>query len=152
VPNNRCTTKFREASVTPLGPRTKTTTKGQPAKKENLSHNLARQLQTSQELDSRKTGQHHTSTTVPREKSHKGLAPVRPVKSTGQTGAWAARDEQRPRVNSSKSNSRSPESLHGFVQDFGDSWNTSWALHIQDLVHQNLLNQEESRKSHQERL
>jgi hypothetical protein len=71
--------------------------------------------------------------------------------STSQTGhAWAARDEQHPRVNSPKTNSRSPKSLHGFVQDFGDSRNTSWALHSQDLIHQNLLNQKESRKSHQE--
>ena len=82
-------------------------------------------------------------------RSDRSPAPVRPVKSTGQTGrAWAARDEQRPRVNSSKSNSRSPDSLHGFAQDFGDSRNTSWALHSQDLVHQNSLNQEESKDFH----
>jgi hypothetical protein len=32
------------------------------------------------------------------------VAPVRPVKSTVQTGvAWKARDEEHPRVNSSKS-------------------------------------------------
>jgi hypothetical protein len=80
--------------------------------------------------------------------------------STGQTGEkyrsdqcdLSSRDEQHPPVNSPKSNSRSPESLHGFVQDFRDSRNTSWVLHSQDLVHQNLLNQEESRKSDQERL
>jgi hypothetical protein len=139
--------------VTPLGPGTKTTPKGQPAKKENPSQNLARQFQTSQALDNRKIGQHHTSTAVPRDKSHKGLAPVRPIESTGQTGhAWASRDEQHPWVNSPKSNSRSPESLHEFVQDFEDSRNTSWALHSQDLVHQNFLNHQESRKSHQERL
>jgi hypothetical protein len=137
--------------VTYLGPGTKTTTKGQPTKKENPSQNLARQLQTSQEPNNRKMGQHHMSTVVSRDKSHKELAPVRPFKSTCQTDhAWAARDEQHPRVNSPKSNSRSPESLHGFVQDFGDSRNTSWELHSQDLVHQNLLNQEESIKSHQE--
>jgi hypothetical protein len=116
--------------------------------KENPSENLTRQLQTSQELDSRKTGQHHMTTTVPRGKSHKGLAPVRPVKSTGQTGhTWAARDEQHPRLNFPKSNSRSPESFHGIVQHFGDSRNTSWELHSQYLVHKNLLNQEESPKS-----
>jgi hypothetical protein len=51
---------------------------------------------------------------------------------------WDAQDEQHPRVNSPKSNSRSPESLHGFEQDFGDSRNTTWALHRQDLVNQNL--------------
>jgi hypothetical protein len=72
--------------------------------------------------------------------------------STGQTGgAWAARDEQNPRVNSSKSNSRSPDSLHGFAQDFGHSRNTSWALHSQVMVHQNPLNQEESKDFRQER-
>jgi hypothetical protein len=137
--------------VTPLGPGTKTTTKEQPAKKKKPSQNLARQLQTSQEPDNRKIRQHHTSTTVPRYKTHQGLALVRPVKSTVQIGhTWAARYEQRPRVNSPKSNSRSPESLHGFVQDFRDSRNTSWALHSQYLVHQNLLNREESKKSHQE--
>jgi hypothetical protein len=51
---------------------------------------------------------------------------------TGQTGerhrsdrcGLGSRDEQHPWVNSSKTNSRSPESLHGFVQDFGDSRNT----------------------------
>ena len=125
----------------------------QPVRKKNPSQSLAKQLQTCQELNSRITGQNHTDKAVPRDKSHQGLAPVRPVKSTGQTGrAWAARAEQRPRVNSSKSNSRSPDSLHGFAQDFGDSRNTSWVLHSQDLVHQNLSNQEESKKSHQERL
>jgi hypothetical protein len=54
----------------------------------------------SQELTSRTTGQNHTNKAVPRDKSYQGLAPIRPVKSTGQTGrAWAARDEQHPRVN-----------------------------------------------------
>jgi hypothetical protein len=131
--------------VTPLGPGTKTTTKEQPAKKENPSQNLVRQLQTTQELESRKTGQHHMSTAVPRDKSHKGLAPVRPV-TPGQLEMNNTRG-QLPQIQL-----RSLESLHGFVQDFGDSRNTSWVLHSQDLVHQNLLNQEESRKSHQERL
>jgi hypothetical protein len=71
--------------------------------------------------------------TFTQAKTHQGLhrsdrsrAPVRPVKSTGQTGvAWAARDEQHPRVNSPKSKHRSPESLHGLEQDFGDNRNTS---------------------------
>jgi hypothetical protein len=62
--------------------------------------------------------------------------PTRPC--TGQTGhAWAALDEQRPRVNSLKSNSRSPDLLHGFSQDFWDSRNTSWTLYSQVMVHQN---------------
>jgi hypothetical protein len=81
-------------------------------------------------------GQSHKNKAVPRDKSHKGLALVKPVKSTGQIGrAWAAGDEQRQRVKSPKSNSRCPDSLHGFAQDFGDSRNTSWELHSQDLVH-----------------
>jgi hypothetical protein len=148
VANSRCIVKFQKASVTPLGPGTKTTTKTSP------SQNLATQLQISQELASRTTGQNLTSTAVPQDKTHQGLAPVRPVESTGQTGhAWVAQDEQRPRVNSLKSNSRSPDSLHRFAQDFGDSRNTSWALHNQVMVHQNSLNQEESkdfRKEHHE--
>jgi hypothetical protein len=44
----------------------------------------------------------HTQTFT--EKKPTMVAQVRPVKSTGQTGvAWAAQDEQHPRVNSSKS-------------------------------------------------
>jgi hypothetical protein len=65
---------------------------------------------------------------------------------------WAARDEQHPRINTSKSKLRSPESLHGLEQDFGDSRNTSWEVHSHDFVHQNLPNQEESKKSRQELL
>jgi hypothetical protein len=37
--------------------------------------------------------------------------------------------------------------LHGFVQDSGDTRSTSQASHSYDLVHQNLLNQDESRNS-----
>jgi hypothetical protein len=77
---------FQEASVTPLGPGTKTTPKTQPARKKNTSQSLVKQLQTSQELTSRTTGQNHTNTVVPQGKTHQRLAPVRPVKSTGQTG------------------------------------------------------------------
>jgi hypothetical protein len=50
-----------------------------------------------------------------------------------------------PRVNSSKSKSRCPDSLHEFAQDFGDSKSTSWAFHSHDLVHQNLLNKRNRR-------
>jgi hypothetical protein len=39
-----------------------------------------------------------------------------------------------PQVNSPKSKPWSPNSLHGFAQDFWDSRNTSWALHSQHLV------------------
>jgi hypothetical protein len=70
---------------------------------------------------------------------------------TGQTGhASAARDEQHPLLNSPKSNSRSPDSLHRFTQDYKDSRNTSWALHNEVMVHKNSLNQEESKDFRQE--
>jgi hypothetical protein len=72
---------------------------------------------------------------------------------TGQTSQAGQLNMNNARgLSPPKSNSRSPESLHGFAQDFGDSRNTSWALQSQDLVHQNLLKWEESRKFHQERL
>jgi hypothetical protein len=62
-----------------------------------------------------------------------GVAPVRPVKSTGQTGVtWAARDEQHPWVNSSKTKPWSLESLHRLKHDFGDIRNTSWGVHSHD--------------------
>jgi hypothetical protein len=76
-----------------------------------------------------KQQQHKTTANTPRRSPSKNpprVAPVRPVKSTGQTRvAWAARDEQHRRVNSPKSKPRSPESLHGLEQDFGDIRNTS---------------------------
>jgi hypothetical protein len=142
---------FQRASVTSLGPGTKTPSK----------HNLyGRKNQHKANQNTSKNAKNRPAPTQPndtqiqqliRGKSHKGLTPVRPVKSTGQTGVtWAARDEQNPRVNSSKSNSRSPDSLHGSEQDFGDSRNTSWALDSQVMVHQNSLNQEESKDFRQE--
>jgi hypothetical protein len=120
--------------------------KTQPAWKKNPTQNLAKQLQTDQELTSNNTTKDTQIKQLTRGKSHKGFTSVRPVKSTGQTGVtWAARDEQHPRVNSPKSNSRFPDSLHGSEQYFGDSRNTSWALHSQVMVHQNSLKQEESK-------
>jgi hypothetical protein len=111
-------------------------------------------------LPSSKLTQTRNSGNTRQQQTHPDVHPRQNPQSlcTSQTGelhrsdrsGWAAQDEQHPRVNSPKCNSRSPESLHGFVQDFGDSRNTSWALHSQDLVHQNLLNQVESRKSDQE--
>jgi hypothetical protein len=121
-------------------PWNKNTPKTQPAWKENSAQNLTKQLQTDQELTSSTKTQRHKQFT--RGKSHKWLAPVRPAKSTDQTGVtWAAKDEQHPRVNSSKSKLRSPESLHRLEQVFGDSRNTSWGVHSQDFVYQNLPNQ-----------
>jgi hypothetical protein len=73
-----------------------------------------------QTRNSSNTGQQRTHPNVHPSKNPTRVAPVRSVKSTSQTGvAWAARDEQHPRVNSSKSKLRSPESLHGLEQDFG---------------------------------
>jgi hypothetical protein len=52
--------------------------------------------------------------------------PVRPVWETGQSGfSLDSRGEHSPRVNSPKTKPRSPESLHGLEQDFGDIRNTS---------------------------
>jgi hypothetical protein len=97
----------------------KNTPKTQPARKENPKQNLTKQPQTDQELTSSTKTQRHTSPAVhPRQ--------IPQETRTGQTSvAWAARDEQHPRVNSSKSKLRSPESLHGLEQDFGHNRNTS---------------------------
>jgi hypothetical protein len=71
---------------------------------------------------------HGTTTNTPRRSPEQKPTRAR----TGQTGqAWVARDEQHPRVNSPKSKSRSPESLHGLEQDFGDIMNTSRGVHSQ---------------------
>jgi hypothetical protein len=97
----------------------KNTPKTQPTRKESPTQNLTKQLQTDQELTSSTETQRHTSQVV-----HSREIPQ--VTCTGQTGvAWVARDEQHPWVNSSKSKLRSPESLHGLEQDFGDNRNTS---------------------------
>jgi hypothetical protein len=117
---------FQRASVTFLGHGTKTLPK----------HNLhgRRTLHKAYQNNSKQT-KNRAATPRPKDtrvqqftrgKSHKWYAPVRPVKSTGQTGVtYAARDEQHPQVNSPKSKPRSIESLHGLEQDFGDSRNTS---------------------------
>jgi hypothetical protein len=82
VENNRCTKKFQEASVTPLGPGTK------PPPKDNLPRRKHLTKPGKTTLNKPRTGQKenrkcHTSIVVPRDKSHKGLAPFRPVTSTG---------------------------------------------------------------------
>jgi hypothetical protein len=87
-------------------------------------------------LPSSKQTQTRNSSNTGRQRTHPNVhpskAPVRSVRETGQTGvAWASRDEQHPRVNTPKSKPRCPESLHGLVQDFGDSRNTSWGVHSQ---------------------
>jgi hypothetical protein len=129
-------------------PWNRNTPKTQQGKKKNPSQSLAKELQTCQELTSNNTTKRHTiQANHPRQIPQKSYT-SKPIKSTGQTGhAWVARDEHHPWVNSPKSNSRSPDSLHGFAQDFGDTRKTSWALHSQVMVHQNSLNQEESRIS-----
>jgi hypothetical protein len=70
---------FQKASVTSLGPGTKTPPKTQPARKENPTQNLTNQLQTDQELTSRTKTQRHTSQAVhPRQ--------IPQVARTGQIG------------------------------------------------------------------
>jgi hypothetical protein len=116
---NSRTTSVPESLSDFSRPYNKNTPKTQPARKENLTQSLPKQLQTDQEQSSNTTTQRRTSPAVhPRQ--------IPQVVRTGQTGVtWAARDEQHPRVNSPKSKPRSPESLHGLEQDFGDSRNTS---------------------------
>jgi hypothetical protein len=80
--------------------------------------------------NSSNTGQQRTHPNVHLSKNPTGVC-------TSQTGGshrsdrcgLGSRDEQHPRVSSPKSNSRSPESLHRFAQDFGDGRNTSWVVH-----------------------
>jgi hypothetical protein len=51
------------------------------------------------------TGQQRTHPDVHPSKNPIGVAPVKPVRGTSQTGVtWASRDELHPRVNTSKSN------------------------------------------------
>jgi hypothetical protein len=111
----------------------------------------ARKLQIHQiDLPSSELNQTRNGSHTRQHEAHQNIHPSKTQQRvcTGQTGVrhWSGRcdlssqDEQHLRVNSPKSNSRSPKSLHGFAQDFGDSRNTSWVLHIQDFVHQNLLN------------
>jgi hypothetical protein len=107
-------------------PWSKNTPKTQPTRKENSTQSLAKQLQTDQELTRSTTNQKHTSQAI----HPKQIPQVAYIGQTGHThrsdwSSWAARDEQHPWVNSPKSNSQSPESLHGFAQYFGDSRNTS---------------------------
>jgi hypothetical protein len=149
---NSCTTNVLESLNDFSRPWNKNTPKTQPARKKNPSQNLAKQLQTDKELTSNSTTKRHTGqATHPRQIPQKGshwsgrsLAPVRLV-TPGQLGMNNTRGSK-----SSKSNSRSPDSLHGSKQDFGDSRNTSWALHSQVMAHQNSLNQEKLKDFRQE--
>jgi hypothetical protein len=112
----------------------KTTSEYKTCKGKNPTQSLAELLETCQELTSSNTRcSLEANHTKGLHRSDRSRAPVRLV-TPGQHGMNSI-----TRVNSSKSNSRSPVSLHGFAQDFGDSRNTSWALYSQDLVHQNLL-------------
>jgi hypothetical protein len=136
---------FQRASVTSLGPGTRTpqnTTCTEEKPYTKPSKTTPNRPRTNQQHHDPKT---HESNNSPEENpTKKRHTPVRSVTSTGQTGqAWAARNEQNPRVNSSKTNSR-------FQTDFGDIRNTSWALHSQVMDHQNSLNQDESKDFHQE--
>jgi hypothetical protein len=130
-------------------PWNQSTSKTQPARKKNPSQTQAKHLQSSQELTNNNTSQRHKNSAA-----HPRQIPQRAhTRQTGLTSVtWASRDEQNPWVNSSKSKLRSLESLHGLVQDFGDSRNTSWGVHGQVIVHKNSPNQEESNKSRQELL
>jgi hypothetical protein len=86
-------------------PYNKTTPKTQPARKENPTQNLTKQLQKDKELTSSTKTQRHTSQAVHPRQFPQETCTVRPVKSTGQTDVvWAARDEQHPRSTPPKPN------------------------------------------------
>jgi hypothetical protein len=93
---------FQRASVTYLGPGTKTP-KTQPARKKNPTQSLARQHLTGQELTSNSTTQRHMDqATHPRKILQRGLhqsdwsrAPVRPV-TPGQLGMNSIRGSTPP--------------------------------------------------------
>jgi hypothetical protein len=73
------------------------------------------------------------------------------VEGTGQTGqGLGARDEQQLARQLLQIQIPISYLLHELALDFGDCRSTSWTFHSHDLVHQNLLNQEESKDFHQE--
>jgi hypothetical protein len=126
-PHNKC---YREpqwllSALEQKHPQNTTCTEGKPYTKP--SKTTPNRPRTDQQQHNPKT--HTRIKQLTRGKSHKAFTPVRPVKSTGQTGVtWAAQDEQNLQVNFPKSYSRSPDSLHESDQDFGDSRNTSREL------------------------
>jgi hypothetical protein len=73
--------------------------------------------------------------------SDRWWAPVIPIR-LGNSG-WTAPAGQLPRIQLLIS-----QFAPRIRTRLWDSRNTSWVLHSQDLVHQNLLNREESKKSH----
>jgi hypothetical protein len=107
---NNHTTNVPESLSDFSWPWNKNTLKTQPARKRNPTQTQPKHLRNCQDTRIQQ---------LTRGKSHKGLTPGRQVKSTGQTGVtWTARDELNLWVNSSESNSRSPDSLHGSEQNF----------------------------------
>jgi hypothetical protein len=99
------TWRLPQKGATPVRPMQHTgqTSLSQKTPKHQTGQSSSKPTQTQNSCN---TGQQRTHPDVHPSKNPTGVAPVRPVKSTGQTGvAWAARDEQHPRVNSSKSKS-----------------------------------------------
>jgi hypothetical protein len=132
-------------------PWNKDTPKTQPARKKNPTQSLARQHLTGQELSNNNTTQRHTDqATHPRQIPQRGLhrsdrprAPVRPV-TPGQLGMnnTCRSTLPNPTLDLPIHSTDSQKTL-GIV-------GTPWALHSQVMVHQNSLNQEESKDFHQE--
>jgi hypothetical protein len=138
----RCTEMFQEATVTFLGPGTKTTSVSQLEGKQERPQNLANQLETFQELTKSTTTQSYTRPAIHPQQIAQGPG-------TGQTshthrsywsGLWSLRWTAR-------CGSTPPNNLPDLLIRFTDSHKT---FHNYDLVHQNLLNQEESNDFHQE--
>jgi hypothetical protein len=87
-------------------PSNKNTPKTQPARKDNPTQSVAKQLQTDQELTRSTTIQRPTSQAAhPRQSPQEAYTGQTGHTHTGQTGqAWVTWDEQHLRVNSPKSN------------------------------------------------
>jgi hypothetical protein len=147
------TTNVPESLSDFSGPWNKNTLKTQLARKKNPTQREPKHLQNCEELTCTNTTQRHTdSATHPRQIAQRA--------HTGQTGQenWSDR--------CNLGSSGLTESTSKLLQiqlpicrfapqiqtRLWDSRNTSRALHSQVMVHQNSLNQEESKKSHQELL
>jgi hypothetical protein len=147
------TTSVKESLSDLSRPWNKNTPKTQPAQKENPTQSLAKQLQTDQELTRSTTTQGHTSQVVhPRQipqVAYTGQidhAHLSDRSSLGSSG-WTAPAGQLPQIQTLISRI-APQTC----ARLWDTRNTSWGVHSKVFVHQNLPNQEESKKSLQELL
>jgi hypothetical protein len=93
--NNKCTTKFQRASVTTLGPGRKSPPKLELKETKNLHKTKQNTMKPAKNRPAASQPKATPTRQFTRAKSHRVLAPVRPVICTSQTEGWASRDEQR---------------------------------------------------------